>query len=188
MSPCSSTFAAGESVYHPKYGFGTVHSLSRQARVEPLRLPAAAVTELTEDYYDIHLANGGTVLIPVDRAEGAGLRRLSGGIEAVKAGLRSPAQNLPGNYRERAAALRRRELAEPGGLVASVRDLMAQGRERVLSVSEKDWLDKSCERLSTEAAMVDQIPLFEARAVIVEVIRELRGPASVLAHVELPKE
>jgi RNA polymerase-interacting CarD/CdnL/TRCF family regulator len=58
-------------------------------------------------------------------------------------------------------------------LTNSVRDMLAQSRGRTLSTGEKTWLDKSCQRLSTEAALVDRIPMFEARAAILEVVRAL---------------
>jgi RNA polymerase-interacting CarD/CdnL/TRCF family regulator len=176
MSRSNDLLRPGESVFHPKYGFGTIHSLTRRDRIHPIRERTAAETELdtTEDYYDIQLADGGTLLVPVGRAESVGLRRLSGGMEAVKASLCSPAQSLPANFRERAAVLRTREqLSEPAALADSVRDMLAQSRGRALSAGERAWLDKSCQRLSTEAALVDRISVAEAQAAIREVLREL---------------
>lgn len=179
MSLFNDPLGPGDPIFHPKYGFGTVHGLTRRDRVHPIQEPTAveAASDRTEDYYDIHLAQGGTLLVPIRRAENVGLRRLSGGLEAVKMGLRSPAQTLPTTFRARAAALRLREqLAEPAELVHSVRDMLAQGRDHTLSAGEKAWLDKSCQRLSTEAALVDHISVFEARAAIWAVIHELSTP------------
>jgi RNA polymerase-interacting CarD/CdnL/TRCF family regulator len=179
MSRPDDLLAPGDPIFHPNYGFGTVHSLTRRDRVRPIRQlqPAGAEPDPTEEYYDIHLEEGGTLLVPVSRAESVGLRRLTGGLEAVKAGLRSPAQSLPANFRERAAVLRMREqAADPVALAHSVRDVLAQGWARTLSAGERTWLDKSCQRLSTEAAMVDRIPLFQARAAILEVVRQLSIP------------
>ncbi len=167
----------GDEVFHPKFGFGTIHSLMRRDRIHPIQETTCteAASDRTEDYYDIHLAEGGTLLVPVGRAESAGLRRLTGGVEAVKEGLCSPAEGLPANFRERAAVLRAREQGGgPGALAHSVRDMLAQSRGRTLSMGEKTWLDKSCQRLSTEAALVDRVPMFQARAAILEVVRALR--------------
>jgi RNA polymerase-interacting CarD/CdnL/TRCF family regulator len=126
------------------------------------------------DYYDIHLEEGGTLLVPIDRAESVGLRRLTNGVEAVMASLWSPARTLPDSYRERAAVLRQREqLADPAALAHSVRDMLAQSRGRALSAGEKTWLDNSCERLSTEAALVDHIARSEARAAIWTAVNQL---------------
>jgi RNA polymerase-interacting CarD/CdnL/TRCF family regulator len=182
MSCCNNPLLPGDSVFHPKYGFGTIHGLTRRDRIHPIHEPKSAETESdgTEEYYDIHLGEGGTLLVPVSRAESVGLRCLTDGIEAVKAGLCSPAQSLPDKFRERAAVLRMREqLAEPSALAHTVRDMLAQSRGRTLSAGEKTWLDKSCQRLSTEAAMVDHISMFEARAAIWKVVRELSATSAI---------
>ena len=166
MSHLSDPLVPGDPVFHPKYGFGTVHSLTRRDRINPIHEPTSvdAASDRTEDYYDIRLQEGGTLLVPVSRAASVGLRRLTSGVEAVKAGLCSPAQSLPTSFRERAAVLRSREqLAEPGALAHSVRDMLAQSRGRTLSAGEKTWLDTACQRLSTEAALVDHIPMFQAQ-------------------------
>jgi RNA polymerase-interacting CarD/CdnL/TRCF family regulator len=170
------TLMPGDPIFHPKYGVGTVNSLTRRDRVRPIHEPTSAEAEsdLTEDYYDIHLLEGGTLLVPVSRAGSVGLRLLTNGIEAIKAGLCSPAESLPADSRERAAALRMREqVAEPGALAHTVRDMLAQSRGRALSAGEKTWLDKSCQRLSAEAALVDRISVVEARAAVWEAVREV---------------
>ncbi len=175
MSPHNSPLGPGDPVFHPKYGFGTVHSLTRRDRVHPVHEPsmADAASDRTEDYYDIHLIEGGTLLVPVSRAESVGLRRLTNGIEAVKASLGSPAESLPDNARQRAAVLRSREqLAEPEALAHSVRDLLAQSRGRTLSAGEQTWLDQACQRLSMEIALVDHVSISEARAAVWEVVAQ----------------
>jgi RNA polymerase-interacting CarD/CdnL/TRCF family regulator len=170
----------GDPIFHPKFGFGTVHGLKRCDRVHPVHEPAVAEadTDRTEDYYDINLVEGGTLLVPVRRAVNVGLRRLTEGVEEVRASLRSQAESLPAEFRQRAAALRIREqLPEPGALARSVRDMLAQSRGRTLSLGEKTWLDKSCQRLITEASLVDHISMFQARAAIQVLVRELSvGP------------
>jgi RNA polymerase-interacting CarD/CdnL/TRCF family regulator len=176
MSSSKCELRPGDPVFHPKYGFGTVDSLTRSDRIHPVHehTPADAGSDRTEDYYCIHLVEGGTLLVPVDRAESLGLRRLTNGIEAVKASLCSPAESLPANLRERASVLRTRELlAEPAALAHSVRDMLAQSHGRALSAGEKTWLDKSCQRLSTEAALVDHITMPQARAAIWELVTQM---------------
>jgi RNA polymerase-interacting CarD/CdnL/TRCF family regulator len=176
MSQLNNRLMPGDPVFHPKCGFGTVQSVTRRDRTDPIYEPASVEAELdgTEDYYDIHLREGGTLLVPVSRAESVGLRRLTGGVEVVKTGLRSPAESLPAGFRERAAVLKMREQsAEPGALAHSVRDIMAQSRGRTLSDGEKRWLDKSCRCLSTEAALVDCISTVEAQTAIWAVVLEL---------------
>ena len=70
------------------------------------------------------------------------------------------------------------EDAEPTALAHSVRDLLAQGRSRSLSASEKTWLDKACERLVTEAALVDHVSVPQAREAIQEAMNQVDGGQS----------
>lgn len=176
MSLTNDPLLPGDPIFHPKFGFGTVHGMTRRERVQSVKEPAQndVQSDRTEDYYDIHLRDGGTLLVPINRAETVGLRRLTGGIDAVKASLSSPAQSLPADSRERAAVLRQRgQLHEPAALAHSVRDLLAQGRNRPLSASEQTWLEKSCQRLSIEVALVDQISLVDAQEAVRTVVREM---------------
>jgi len=166
----------GDPIFHPRYGFGTIQGLTRRDRSQPIDEPSAADirSDRMEDYYEIQLSQGGTLLVPVQQAESVGLRPLSVGIEAVKSCLRSPAESLPSDYRERAAILQaRQQRAEPTALAHCVRDVLAQGRGRALSKSERAWLDKSCQRLVAEAALVDRTTVLEAQAAFREVVSQL---------------
>ncbi len=177
MSRRDNSFGPGDLVFHPKFGLGTVNALTRRDRIDPVGGPlsAEAGAEKTEECYEIELVEGGSLQVPVSRAEGAGLRRASSGVKEVKARLRSSAESLPAEARERAAELRTREqLLEPEALANSVRDMLAQSRGRALSNSERVWLEKACLRLSAEAALVDRVSLLEARSAIWAVITELR--------------
>ncbi len=132
------------------------------------------VSDETQDYYDIQLMDGGTLLVPVSRAERVGLRLLTNGVDAIMICLSSPAESLPADARKRAAELwARGQIGEPTALATSVRDMVAQSRGRTLTASEKAWLDKSCERLSTEAALVDRISRSQAHAAIWEAVNLL---------------
>ena len=176
MSQVNHSLRSGDLVFHPRYGFGAMRGVTRRNRVSPLhRDPSTEkADEPQEDYYDIQLDEGGTLLVPVRRAQSVGLRRLAFGIEAIKKNLYSPAQALPDNFRERAEALRSRgQGAEPTAFVNSVRDMLAQSRGRMLSAGEKTWLNKSCQRLSIEAALVDNISVYDAEEAIQAVVQEL---------------
>jgi len=168
-------FDSGDLIFHPRYGFGTVSGLMRRDPLHPIRDGASeGISDQTQEYYDIQLMDGGTLLVPVDRAEGVGLRLLTNGIDAVTICLRSPAQSLPADSRKRAAELwARSQNGEPTALAASVRDMLAQSRGRVHTASEKTWLDKSCERLTIEAALVDGISRSEASIAIREAVTVL---------------
>jgi RNA polymerase-interacting CarD/CdnL/TRCF family regulator len=183
MLPPNSRLEPGDPVFHPRYGFGTVNTLTRRDRVHPIHEPtvADANSDRTEDYYDIQLVEGGTLLVPVSRADSVGLRRLSNGIDAVRACLCTPAQTLPTNPRERAAVLRTRELLfEPEALAYSVRDMLAQSHGRPLSAGEQTWLDKACHRLSAEVALVDHISLAQARAAVWEAVSQFGTSGGVV--------
>lgn len=58
-------------------------------------------------------------------------------------------------------------------LVLAVRDLARYGRKRSLTPGDKRWLSRACERLSSEAAMVDAIDVAEARAAIDREVQKL---------------
>jgi RNA polymerase-interacting CarD/CdnL/TRCF family regulator len=176
MSPTTDLLLPGELIFHPRFGFGAIEGMTRRERIPSVKeqAEAEASAEATEEYYDIRLREGGTLLVPISRAKGVGLRRLTGGVAAVKASLSTPAQSLPDDFRERAAELRMRgQLPEPTALAHSVRDLLAQSRGRTLSMGEQTWLEKSCQRLSIEAALVDQISVDEAWDEIWLFVREL---------------
>ena len=166
----------GDLIFHPKHGFGTISGLTRRDPLQPIQEVVAreGVADQAQDYYDIQLMTGGTLLVPVGRAERLGLRPLTNGVDAVTICLHSPARSLPVDARQRAFELRiRGQNGEPTALAASVRDMLAQSRGRALTASEKTWLAKSCERLSIEAALVDRISRSQAHAAILEAVTQL---------------
>jgi len=166
----------GDQIFHPQHGFGIISGLTRRDPRHPIQdiVTNEGVPDQAQDYYDIQLMSGGTLLVPVGRAERVGLRPLTNGVDAITICLRSPAQSLPEDARKRAAELLARgQNGEPTALAASVRDMLAQSRGRALTASEKSWLDKSCERLTTEAALVDRISRAEALAAIREAVNQL---------------
>jgi RNA polymerase-interacting CarD/CdnL/TRCF family regulator len=166
----------GDLIFHPRHGFGTISGLTRRDPLHPIQdvVAGEGASDQAQDYYDILLMDRGTLLVPVSRAERVGLRLLTNGVDAIMICLHSPPQSLPGDARKRAAELwARGQIGEPTALAASVRDMLAQSRGRALTASEKVWLDKSCERLSTEAALVDRISRSQAHAAIWEAVNQL---------------
>lgn len=166
----------GDLIFHPRNGFGTIRGLTQRDPYRPGQdaLASEGVSDQAQDYYDIQLMDGGTLLVPVNRAKRVGLRLLTNGIDAIAASLHSPPRSLPGDSRERAAELlARSQMGEPTALVSSVRDMVAQSRGRTLSASETTWLRKSCERLIIEAALVDRISRSQAHDAIWELVRQL---------------
>jgi RNA polymerase-interacting CarD/CdnL/TRCF family regulator len=51
--------------------------------------------------------------------------------------------------------------------------MVAQSHGRTLTATEKTWLNKACERLSIEAALVDGISRSQAHAAIWEAVTQL---------------
>ena len=168
----------GDLIFHPRHGFGTISGLTRRDPLDPIQDGASeGLSDQAQAYYDIQLMSGGTLLVPVSRAERVGLRLLTNSVDAITMCLHSPAQSLPADGRKRAAELwARGQDGEPTALAASVRDMLAQSRGRALTASEKTWLDKSCERLSIEAALVDRISRSQANAAIWEAVNHLSVP------------
>ena len=168
----------GDLIFHPRHGFGTISGMTRRDPIRPIQdvVVNDGVTDLAQDYYDILLMDRGTLLVPVSRAERVGLRLLTNGVDAITICLHSPAESLPADSRKRAAELwARAQIGEPTALAASVRDMVAQSRGRTLTASEREWLNKSCERLSTEAALVDRISRSQAHAAIWEAVNRLNA-------------
>jgi RNA polymerase-interacting CarD/CdnL/TRCF family regulator len=162
---------AGDRVYHPRYGFGVVENLVQRHSVAVV---LDGVLSQLEEYYEIMLQEGGSLLVPAARANDLGLRRLTNGLSVIEGCLRSQAEGLPEKTRDRVSALRARSQdPEPTALPHAVRDLVAQSHGRELTASEKSWLDKACERLITEVALVDEISTSEARVAIERLLNGL---------------
>jgi RNA polymerase-interacting CarD/CdnL/TRCF family regulator len=165
MSP--HLFQPGDRVFHPVYGLGVVEALTTRDR-------AGQKTS----YYGVRLADAAILSVPIARAEALGLRRIVNGLKAILTCLRSPAQPLACDGRQRAAELKARSSSpQPDALTQAVRDLVGCSRPQDLTPADKRWLGSACERLSAEAAMVDAISLDEARRAIQLEVDRLRSNA-----------
>jgi RNA polymerase-interacting CarD/CdnL/TRCF family regulator len=159
-------------VIHPVYGFGVVEgTITRDQAGQAM------------DYYNVRLSAGSMLTVPVSRAASLGLRLIVNSLASIVRCLRSPAQPLSDNDRQRVLELKARwQAPEPTALAGAVRDLLDRRRIGHLTPSDKKWLTLACERLSTEAALVDSIEQFQASAAIQQEIdllqtRELTTPA-----------
>jgi RNA polymerase-interacting CarD/CdnL/TRCF family regulator len=144
------------------YGLGVIEALTTRSEASQ-----------KIDCYGVRLADAAILSVPVARAEALGLRHIVNGLTAILTCLRSPAQPLPDNDRQRAMELKARSWSpQPDALTQAVRDLLGRGRPRNLTPADKRWLSGACKRLSAEAALVDAIDLDEAcHAIQVEVDR-----------------
>jgi RNA polymerase-interacting CarD/CdnL/TRCF family regulator len=156
---------AGERVFHPVYGFGVIEGLI-------MRDQSGQNTE----FYTVRLSDGGVLTVPVSRAESLGLRPIANSLSSIVKCLRSPAQPLPDNDRQRFVELQTRwRTPKPAALAQAVRDLWCRSRTRSLTPADKRWLANACDTLSTEAALVDSIDQEKARAVIQQELDGLKS-------------
>jgi RNA polymerase-interacting CarD/CdnL/TRCF family regulator len=162
---------SGDAVLHPTFGMGVVEGIATQDHDgKPTR------------YYNIRLAETGLLSVPVSRASTLGLRRAVNGLHIIATRLHTPAELLPDDARARILELGARWRApEPHVLIEAVRDLVARGRSRTLSPADKKWLFSAQERLSAEAALVDDISLDEARSAIQRELDELKQAGDGIA-------
>ena len=61
----------GDLIFHPRYGFGSITEMTRRDARHPIKAIEVkeGVPDHAQDYYDIKLLDGGTLLVPVSRAE-----------------------------------------------------------------------------------------------------------------------
>ena len=149
---------------HPVYGFGVVEGMSTRDQAGQAM-----------DYYNVRLSAGSMLTVPVSRAESLGLRLIVNSLASIVRCLRSPAQPLSDNDRQRVLELKARwQASEPTALAGAVRDLLNRRRTNHLTPSDKKWMTLACERLSTEAALVDSIDEFQASTAIQQEIHRLQ--------------
>ncbi len=155
----------GDRVSHPVYGFGVVEGVTTFNQGGE-----------TTDFYSVRLSHASLLTVPVDRAEALGLRRIVNGLATIVPWLRAPAHALPDNDRARVVDLKASWLApQPAALAHAVRDLLGRSHTHRLTPNDKRWLTEACERMSAEAALVDAIELFQARAAIQREIELLKS-------------
>src|SRR5437016_11687511 len=117
---------SGDQVFHPMYGVGVILGLATHER-----------NGQPSDYYTVHIADGATLSVPVERAEALGLRLLVNSLARIIACLHSPAAPLPDDDRLRVGVLNSRWKAPQAAVVTeTVRDLLP----RRLTPDDKHWL------------------------------------------------
>ena len=158
----------GDRISHPMYGLGVVEGMTTLDQ-------GGRAT----DFYRVRLSRGAMLTVPVDRAQALGLRLVVNGLAITVACLHDSIHPLPDNDRERVVQLQACwQAPQPAALAGAVRDLMGRSRTRRLTPGDKRWLANACERLSAEAALVDAIDLFQARATIQQEVALLKSDAA----------
>jgi CarD family transcriptional regulator len=150
-------FSEGDLVVYPNHGAGHVAGVEEK-------------TVLGEErrYYIVYIADGGLTLnIPADGE--TGLRPCSGeeGVAEALSVLRGDAQSMPANWNHRLKhnqeKLRRGEISR---VAEVVRDLSIFGAVHGLSTGERTLLAKARRILISEVALVRDLPVEEAEALV----------------------
>ena len=125
-------FEEGDPIVHPSHGAGRL-----------LSIQTWAVGGVERNYYNIELINEhGTLMIPVEQAEEAGLRLAISGEDAIRKVLRKAPQELPGDHRKRQSDISDKIHSGKAVKVAeALRDLAY--RERIDGLTERDSKLKS---------------------------------------------
>ena len=159
-------FGEGDLVVYPNHGAGHVAGVEEK-------------TVLGEErrYYIVYIADGGLTLnIPADGE--TGLRPCSGeeGVTQALSILRGDAQSMPANWNHRLKhnqeKLRSGEISR---VAEVVRDLSVFGGEHGLSTGERTLLAKARRILISEVALVMDLPVEEAEALVDGALRPGRG-------------
>jgi CarD family transcriptional regulator len=150
-------FGEGDLVVYPNHGAGHVAGVEEK-------------TVLGEErrYYVVYIADGGLTLnIPADGE--TGLRPCAGeeGVAGALNILRGDAQSMPANWNHRLKhnqeKLRSGEISQ---VAEVVRDLSIFGGEHGLSTGERTLLAKARRILISEVALVRDLPVGEAEALV----------------------
>jgi CarD family transcriptional regulator len=156
------TYAAGDTVVHPRHGIATVAGIVTRD-----------VGESSTTYLDLMFATSSlTVSVPMDAVEGVGIRDLptKQEVSAILDVLAEPSE-VPDTWAERTAStterVRSTELTQASMVI---RDLTrhAQRTGKRLTSSEHDVLKTCLHTVSAELSLVLEISQDEARTLILD--------------------
>jgi CarD family transcriptional regulator len=152
-------FGEGDLVVYPNHGAGHVAGVEEK-------------TVLGEErrYYIVYIADGGLTLnIPADGETGLGVAGALGV-------LRGDAQSMPANWNHRLKHNQEKiRSGEISRVAEVVRDLSVFGGEHGLSTGERTLLAKARRILISEVALVRDLPVEEAEALVDGALRPGKG-------------
>ena len=150
-------FGEGDLVVYPNHGAGHVAGVEEK-------------TVLGEErrYYIVYIADGGLTLnIPADGETGLRLCSDEEGVTEALSVLQGDAQSMPANWNHRLKhnqeKLRSGEISR---VAEVVRDMSVFGGEHGLSTGERTLLAKARRILISEVALVRDLPVEEAEALV----------------------
>lgn len=163
-------YEVGDKVVYPHHGAGTI--TKKETR---------DVLGKEREYLTIQiLHNDMTVMVPVDSADKAGLRKVinGGDVEEVLAVLRQDETNMPKNWNRRFK--HNREKIKTGDifeLAEVVRNLSIREGEKGLSTGEKQMYNRAKKILASELMYARGLDEDEADEYLDMVLKELRPMA-----------
>lgn len=103
----------GDAIVHPSRGAGIINELKEMT-----------IGDTTRQYYHIELISGGTLMIPVDQAEEAGIQPVSDEFETIVSVLSEEPEELNDNFRQRQARMNNLiSSGNPAQVAQALRDL-----------------------------------------------------------------
>lgn len=144
MAEQTVVFKEGDPIVHPNHGAGRIVSIKTWE-----------INGVTRQYYNIELMNDhGMLMIPIEQAEEAGLRRATVDSERLTAVLNSEPNELDGDHRKRQADIAERIHSGDAELVTeALRDLA--WREHTGNLTERDQKLKA----EAEALVIGELAL-----------------------------
>jgi len=156
-------FEEGDPIVHPSHGAGRL-----------LSIQSWAVGGVERNYYNIELINEhGTLMIPVEQAEEAGLRLAISGEGAIKKVLKKSPEELPGDHRKRQSEISDKIHSGKAVKIAeALRDLAY--RERIDGLTERDSKLKSEaeDLLIGELALIPELDMTLAAERLYDMVQE----------------
>jgi CarD family transcriptional regulator len=168
-------YEVGDKVVYPHHGAGRIMKIEEKEVLGELR-----------SYLTIQiLHNDMTVMVPVENADRAGLRRVVdvGVVEEVLAVLRGNPTNMPKNWSRRYK--HNREKLKTGDIfeVAEVvRNLAVRHADKGLSTGEKQMFSKAKKILASELMYARNITEQEATEFLEGVLAEIHGGMEEVAE------
>jgi CarD family transcriptional regulator len=150
-------YSVGDKVVHPGYGPGIITGVERRQVVgDP------------KDYYVIQmLAEGGTLMTPVARADELGLRRALDrqALDHLLELMHTPPATLSSDFRERQANIEERlKGADLEAAVEVMRDLVWHDEVHRLTERDSKLLQRAEVLLAGEMALIEDIDIDQARS------------------------
>jgi CarD family transcriptional regulator len=163
MKKRKSGYVKGDGIFHPSYGAGVIIEVQEQQ-----------IAGIERRYYAIELVNDhGTLMIPVDRAELAGLRPAIRDAKVIAKVLAGEPQPLDDDHRKRQAELTNKiRSGEPTQVTEVLRDLAWRGHDGSLTERDQKLKAEAVNLLAGELALRPEFDIDTASAQLTAMVNE----------------